>query len=112
MRRLPFAISAFALGISATAVTADDGIWSPSSTITQINLACGRMYVCTPPLSVTYRANQKIVSTPPRMIFGVCSAWDERSESGRADSCNICVTNPPADRCEWHIEKSNDFSLR
>jgi len=113
MRRLLFAISALVLGISATAVTADDGMWTPSSAITQIEQACMRVYTCTPPLSVTtYRTNQKIVSTGSRTVFGVCSAGDSPSERERTSSCNICLTTPPAERCEWRIEKVDNFSLR
>ena len=111
--RLPLAISVFALGASTTAVTADDGMWAPSSAITQIEQACMRVYTCTPPLSVTtYRTNQKIVSTTSRTVFGVCSAGDSPSERSRVGSCSVCLTTPPADRCEWHIEKIDNFSLR
>jgi hypothetical protein len=111
-RGWPFAIAAFLLGISATAVIAGDGIWTPSSDIIQIDKACSRFYTCTPPLSVTYKPNQKIVSTYPRMVFGVCSAGDGPGERGRVGSCSICLTTPPPDRCEWHIEKIDNFSLR
>jgi hypothetical protein len=107
----PFAIAAFLLGISATAVIAEDGTWTPSSNIIQIDKACTRFYTCTPPLSVIYKPNQKIVSTYPRMVFGVCSAGDGPGERGRVGSCTVCLTTPPADRCEWHIEKGNDFSV-
>jgi hypothetical protein len=112
-RGRPFAIAAFVLGISATGVTAADGIWTASSQIVQIDKACMRVYTCTPPLSATtYRTNQKIVSTPLRTVFGVCSAGDGPGERGRVGSCSICLTTPPADRCEWRIEKIDNFSLR
>ena len=124
MRVLQFAISAFLLGMSATAVIADDGFWTADTAFTQVEAACMRQYTCGIPLSVYNGANRAVIATSPRMMFGVCTAGeDSRSASEPVDtrskrapfgtrptttpvkSCDICLTNPPADRCEWRIVK-------
>jgi hypothetical protein len=45
-------------------------------------------------------ADTKIVSTPLKLVWGVCSAG-----SGPVDSCNVCNTNPPTEKCEWSVQK-------
>jgi hypothetical protein len=88
-----------AFGI-ATNTKADDGVWSTDdSTFAQANVFCTRTYVCVPAQDVVYGADKKIASTPPQLVRGVCSA-----DGGPADSCNTCLTIPPTDKCEWHLE--------
>ena len=66
MRRLPFAIGAFVLGISASAVTADDGFWTEGVAFTQLDaVACMREYTCGAPLGVYYNGGQTVLATSP-----------------------------------------------
>jgi len=107
MRRLYLSIMAFFAGVSATAVVAADGIWTPAPMFAQVELACIRQYTCVVPLSVRFNSNQRVVSTPERTVYGICSAGDNVPLGSPKDACNVCLTNPPPDRCEWHIEKTN-----
>jgi hypothetical protein len=75
---------------------ADAGVWVPEPDFTQLNVACKRVYKCRPKSDVMYSADDKITVTPPEWVTGVCSA-----ATGAADSCNVCLTNPPSVPCEW-----------
>jgi len=107
MRRLQSGVIVFLLGVSATAVVAEDGIWTPAPMFAQVERACIRQYRCVVPLSLRYNANQRVVSTPERTVYGICSAGDNLPLGSPKDACNVCLTNPPPDRCEWHVEKTN-----
>jgi hypothetical protein len=85
--------------VGVTAVKAEVGAWSTEDTIfTQVNVFCIRNYICGPAEDVLYSADQRIVSTSSKPVRGVCSA-----DGGPADSCNVCLTNPPTEKCEWHL---------
>lgn len=77
----------------------EDGTWSPTDTTAQVNVACTRVYTCGPNQDVMYGGNKRLVATPNKLVWGVCSAG-----SGPVDSCNVCLTNPPAEKCQWHLE--------
>ena len=77
---------------------AEDGVWTTDDSFAQINVFCTRMYKCVPGVDVLHGSDTKIISTPPKIVQGVCSAG-----GGPADSCNDCLTNPPSDKCEWHL---------
>ncbi len=81
-------------------VRAEDGVWSPEQNFTQVNVACARVYTCGPAADILHDAETKLVPSAPKLVWGVCSAG-----SGATDSCNECGTNPPSERCEWHLEK-------
>ena|SRR5215510_3515689 len=131
MGRVHFAIAAFALGVSATAVSAADplseGFWTAATAFMPFEKACMREYRCNAPLSVFVNGSQTIEATAPRIMFGVCTAGDNsrpstssvedlRRPSRRrfaeitppskpADTCEVCLTNAPVDRCEWRLVK-------
>jgi hypothetical protein len=86
------------LGFSAA--YAETGMWSPDSQFAQANVACARKYTCGPSKDIMHGADTKIVSTPPKLVWGVCSAG-----TGPVDSCNVCNTNPPTEQCEWTVQK-------
>jgi hypothetical protein len=52
----------------------EDGIWSATDTVAQINVACTRVYTCGPASAIVYDARRKVVTTAPKLVFGVCSA--------------------------------------
>jgi hypothetical protein len=85
---------------STMSLRAEDGVWSPTNTVAQVNVACTRVYLCTPGKDILHSSETKVTTTPPKLVFGVCSAG-----GGPIDSCNDCLTNPPRDKCEWHLEK-------
>jgi hypothetical protein len=78
----------------------ETGIWSSTDITAQVNVACTRVYTCGPAEDIMHSADQKIVATPRKLVWGVCSAG-----TGPPDSCNDCLTNPPTDQCEWYSEK-------
>jgi hypothetical protein len=79
---------------------AETGTWYPDDSFMQVNVACSRRYVCAPATDILHDPNSRVVTTSPALVWGVCSASD-----GPADSCNVCLTNPPTSACEWHMEK-------
>ena len=84
----------------AAVVEAEEGLWSTDESIfAQMNVFCTRTYVCGPSTDIVYGSDKKVVSTSPRLVQGVCSTGN-----GPIDSCNVCLTNPPTERCEWHLE--------
>lgn len=87
------------LFLAARVSGAENGVWTPEPNFAQVNVACSRVYRCAPATDVLHSADTKVVSTSPKLVWGVCSA-----SGGAVDSCNTCLTNPPADRCEWHTE--------
>ena len=78
---------------------AETGTWVADNNFGQVTMACTRTYTCRPPIDIVYDARLQLVSTPPALVWGVCSAG-----SGPNDSCNDCLTNPPETPCEWHLE--------
>ncbi len=93
---------AFAVCLSVCTIWpafAEDGVWTPTDTVAQVNVACTRVYTCGPAKPVMYGADKRLVATGNKLVWGVCSAG-----GGPVDSCNVCVTNPPKERCEWHTE--------
>jgi hypothetical protein len=77
------------------------GEWFPEKSFTHINIACFRKYNCDVKESWIFAADQKKVSNPPfKQVTGVCSA-----DGGAIDSCNTCLSNPPKEQCEVHLEK-------
>ena len=80
-----------------------EGAWSPAKDFTSSPLVpsagCARMYYCGPREQIMYDSSCRIVATPAQSVGGVCTAG-----GGPVDSCNACLTNPPSDRCMWHLE--------
>jgi hypothetical protein len=79
---------------------ADPGTWVAQSNFAQMNVFCQRLYTCETGKAVMFSADMRLVKSPPQTVRGVCVAG-----SGPAGSCNQCVTNPPAERCEWSVQK-------
>lgn len=90
--------SVLSIVLAPCGLRAEDGVWSPSSTVAQVNVACTRVYSCGPGSPIVYNANSKLVVSAPKLQWGVCSA-----SAGPADSCNECLTNPPDEPCTWSI---------
>jgi hypothetical protein len=71
------------------------------------SLPCYRIYRCVSSAeahgqqTMNDPACKRVYHYPParRQVTGVCSAG-----SGPADSCNVCLTNPPNDPCEYHYK--------
>jgi hypothetical protein len=95
--RMLITVCVAAIGFPMAAF-AEDGVWVPEDSFAQINAFCTRVYRCTPPQDILHGSDTKVVSTAPKLLTGVCSAG-----GGPADSCNECLTNPPTDKCEWHL---------
>lgn len=83
-----------------SAALADEGIWTTGSQFAQANVACMRTYTCGPAKDIMHSADMKVVSTEPKLVWGVCSAGQ-----GPVDGCNVCLTNPPKDKCIWSLKK-------
>ena len=81
-----------------SAILAEDGVWTPEDSFAQVNVFCTRVYTCGPVEDILHSEDTQVVSTPRKLVQGVCSAG-----GGAADSYNECLTNPPQDRCEWHL---------
>jgi hypothetical protein len=94
---LSFLLSAATFGESALA---EEGTWSADDQFAQVNVACSRRYTCGPGRDILHSADTKIVSTAPKLVWGVCSAG-----TGPVDSCNVCNTNLPNEKCEWSLQK-------
>ena len=75
------------------------GVWVPSETFAQANVACMRVYTCRPSQSLMIGADQRVATTPPERVWGVCDAG-----GGDISSCNVCRTNPPVTPCRWWVE--------
>ncbi len=81
----------------------EEGVWSPQDRFMQINVGCMRVYTCGPEAAIMHSAEKDVSSSAPKESFGVCSAG-----GGAIDACNVCLTTPPAEKCEWHlIDKAN-----
>jgi hypothetical protein len=83
-----------------TSALAEEGVWSADSQFAQVNVACSRRYTCGPGRDILHSGDTKIVSTAPKLVWGVCSVG-----AGPVDSCNVCNTNPPTEKCEWSLQK-------
>lgn len=79
---------------------ADDGVWQAASNFAQVNVACTRTYTCGPAKDIMHSADMKVVATDTKLVWGVCSAGQ-----GPVDGCNVCLTNPPKDKCTWSLQK-------
>lgn len=100
MKRMALGLFVSIVAVASFApATAEDGVWTPDDNFSQVNVACTRVYTCGPISSVMYGDDKKLVSTAPKIVWGVCSAGD-----GPVDSCNACLTTPPTEKCEWHLE--------
>ncbi|MBA8881093.1 hypothetical protein FHW16_004828 [Phyllobacterium myrsinacearum] len=98
MRRSAILISAV-FALFPRSLFAEEGVWSPTNVIAQINLGCTRVYTCGPKEDVVHDGAHKVVGNGPKLVIGVCSAGD-----GPIDSCNDCLTTPPTDACDWHLQ--------
>jgi hypothetical protein len=83
----------------ATSALAEDGVWRAKSFV-QLNSFCVHIYRCGPADDVLPSSDTEIVSTRPKVATGVCSAGN-----GPVNSCNVCLTTPPRDKCAWHLER-------
>ena len=95
--RLAISLS-FGMLLLPSAILADDGVWQAEESFAQVNVLCTRVYTCGPANDILHSEDTQVISTPPKLVSGVCSAGE-----GAADSCNVCLTNPPQDKCEWHL---------
>jgi hypothetical protein len=91
-------VLSFPVALVAAGVAADEGTWRPEEPFAQVNVFCTRVYSCGPTYDILHSGETKVISTSPKAVPGVCSAG-----VGPADSCNECLTNPPPDKCEWHL---------
>ena len=107
--QLPITALILFIGVPLASARADcppdvnRGAWSPESNFTANpipSLGCYRMYICGPEQQVMYDANCRLAATPPLGVTGVCTAG-----GGDISSCNACLTNPPSDPCQWHLEQ-------
>jgi hypothetical protein len=78
--------------------SAESGQWIADSQFAQVNVACSRVYYCKPGQDILHSADTKVVTTPNKLVWGVCSAGD-----GPVDSCNVCLTTSPGEPCQWHV---------
>lgn len=85
-----------ALMLLAKNLLAEDGIWVKTDAFTQVNLTCYQVWICRPKDSILHQGD--LVTSKPESIRGMCSA-----AGGPIDSCNTCLTNPPAKKCSWSI---------
>src|SRR5450631_2551640 len=85
--------------VASTVCLADSGTWVKQEDFAQLNVFCQRLYICRPDQDILIGSGSKLVTTPATTVRGVCSAG-----SGPTDSCNECLTNPPSQSCEYHIE--------
>jgi hypothetical protein len=99
MKPIVLSITLFITSLVPSGVIAEEGIWVPESNFAQVNVACIRTYTCTPKTDVMYGGEKKLVHSEPRLVTGVCNVG-----GGPADSCNECMTTPPSETCEWHLE--------
>jgi hypothetical protein len=83
---------------AVTAAIAEEGVWTTENTFAQFNVFCTRVYTCVPASDILHGSDTKVIVTSPKSVRGVCSAGD-----GPVDSCNDCLTNPPEEKCEWHL---------
>ena len=90
----------FATLLNCGVTYAEQGVWVADDQFIQVNVACSRTYVCRPSTDILHDGNSRMVATSPILVWGICSAAD-----GPADSCNVCLTNPPTKSCEWHMER-------
>lgn len=79
----------------------EKGVWQASGDFNQVNAACVQAWICVPTGQVMHDPAMKIVSTPTKLVTGVCQA-------SQADptSCGMCTASvtPPKDICTWHLE--------
>jgi len=86
--------------VAAAAAADDPGIWVPDDNFAQLNVFCSRVYRCTAGHPLMHSAETQVVFTPNELVTGVCSV-----AGGPADSCNVCLTNPPPVPCVYRLEK-------
>jgi hypothetical protein len=101
MRRV-VVLSVFAFLAATGGAFADQhspGQWVKQGDFAQMNVFCRQVWRCTPGVDVLHPGGTRIVTTPDEGTNGTCSA-----DGGAADSCNICVTGPPSDPCEYWQE--------
>ena len=90
----------FVIGsLLTTPAFADPGVWAAQDNFTKINVACFRVYVCTPGTAVIFSSDEQIVKTPNTQQTGICTI----GEAGQA--CGGCITTPPTTACEWNVVK-------
>jgi len=79
---------------------AENGVWTPTQNFAREEKSCIRIYTCGPGADIMHNASMSVVPSPPKLVWGVCSAGN-----GPLDSCKHCLAPPPKERCEWHLEK-------
>ena len=94
-----FAACLLILYLMASMALAEDGVWTTGDEFAQVNVFCVRVYKCSPAQDILYDESKKLIVSDPESSTGICSAGN-----GPVDSCNECLTNPPAKPCEWHLE--------
>jgi hypothetical protein len=92
------ALGIFAITSPIGLAVADEGVWYPEEQFAQVNVACFRAYLCRPGMDILHGPDTKLEVSDPERVWGVCSAGD-----GPIDSCNHCLTNMPAKKCEWKL---------
>src|SRR5262245_15438977 len=95
---LAAAIAVWVAVATTDAAFSEDGVWVPHEDFAQINVFCQRIYECQTGQDLVIPGDKKIEKTSPETVHGVCSAGD-----GAADSCNVCLTNPPETQCVWQV---------
>jgi hypothetical protein len=94
----PVVFLSLTMVLASSAGLAEEGLWRAETAFSQVNVFCIMVYTCGPANDIMHSGDTKVVSTSPKVVRGVCSAG-----TGPIDSCNLCLTNPPPDKCEWHL---------
>ena len=84
------------LATSASAAT--PGVWQKAGPSAQLATRCLQVWECVPISAIAYGADRVLRTTPNQSTVGVCSAG-----GGAVDGCNVCLSSPPRQRCEWSV---------
>lgn len=88
-------------GLLSSQALSDSGQWAegePTQLPSFLNGYCVRQYTCGPATSVMHSAGSPMITTPFKIVLGVCGI----GERGALKGCG-CVTAEPSVPCEWSI---------
>jgi hypothetical protein len=88
------------IAISFGALASDTGKWIASGPFAQVNVACSQAWECSAGQDILHGPDTYVWRTSSTVTWGVCSAGD-----GPVDGCNVCLSSPPTDPCEWELRK-------
>ncbi len=96
-------LSAFNDDAQAALDSADlpqQGVWRASGKFNQVNVGCVQAWICVPAQQIMYDPSMQVVSTPAKLMTGVCQVTTDPTSCGQ---CTATFT-PPQDICIWHLE--------